>query len=64
MWGGGEEGWFRSARNKRKESERWCEEEEEEEEFLRADTAGIIENIFASFHRPFPCVSSFDRVTR
>lgn len=63
MWGGGEEGWFRSARNKRKESERWCEEEEEEE-FLRADTAGIIENIFASFHRPFPCVSSFDRVTR
>lgn len=40
------------------------EEEEEEEEFLRADTAGIIENIFASFHRPFPCVSSFDRVTR
>lgn len=64
MWGGGEEGWFRSAWNKRKESERWCEEEEEEEEFLRADTAGIIENIFASFHRPFPCVSSFDRVTR
>lgn len=52
---------FRSARNKRKESERWCEEVVVEEFLLRADTPGIIENIFAS---SFPlCVSPFDRVT-